>query len=264
MFYEERIGKPLLEFKLGLKERVLKIICYTMAAVFIAAAILLFLEPELFDFDLAYQPHVIERWVYIVLYILGAFSVVGGIKFLRGINSAVIHEKGIMIYQGAEIHELLYSEIKGALPLSFTQILVSSGPSAQIAFPGKQRRRITIVKKDDGLPIIFSVPRFSAFVRAFNNAFTRHTVAGLSRDNVHKANISFGEHLWLEDGNFVFQHCWASEKIILPFADVRGIEMNKGFSVLCIKGQNKQILIPQKMARSLLNIDILYYIIAKL
>jgi len=165
------------------------------------------------------------------------------VSLLR-LSSAEVFENGVMIYQGAEVHELEFGEIKG------------------IHIPGRYRRRMTVVKKDDAPPIIFSVPRFFSFAKIFNGAFTRFIVKDLTLENIQQANISFGDFLWLQNGSFIFQKYWEADRVILPLNEVAGIDVIPGFA-LHIKSRdpNKQILVTQKFGRSLLNMDALYYII---
>jgi len=182
-------------------------------------------------------------------------------------HSAVVYEGGLVLERKGEARELDFNDIEGILVTTNTrmkELIVARG----------LLNKITIVKKDDTEPIIFYVPKFREFAKAFSCAFTNHLVKDLCSKNIKQANISFGKYLKLVDGHFIYEpepNDNREHKMTMPFNAVTDVEVHPkvgyflaiiGVGAERISDKNK-VLIPKRYAEHMLNLDTLYHILKK-
>jgi len=116
---------------------------------------------------------------------------------------ATLYENGLIYTIGRETTEVAFKDIKG---IQFSVITTAGGAKGYIL--SKITRPITLIEHD-GTRVemggFFPVFRnFRRFYKELDSAFTDYLLKDTTYENIHQANISFGERLELRDGCFVY------------------------------------------------------------
>lgn len=263
-----QFGKQLFECEIGITRILFIITCLIITLCFAIAAVIFLLQLILEVFS----GNTTEIGWHIGAIIIFVANTYAFIKFTMSYwfqYSAVVYEGGLILKRKDEIIELDFNDIEGILISTYRTRI-----KEPIMIRGLLNK-ITIVKKDGTKPIIFHVPKFREFARVFSYAFRDHVIKGLHRENINKANITFGKHLKLTDGHFIYEpkvdDRSKESSTTLPFNKAVSVEIWPQIGTyLAIIGEGAErlsskntISIPKAYAEHLLNLDILYHIVKK-
>jgi|GEM_PF-3890855 len=275
MYIHHKLGKPLHSFEKGVAPWLHGLLFLLAGLAMVGLTV--FAVLTLFNLDLL--PFAVATGFRRVLHFLGVL-LIGWLAYdvlyhawrlnPMQISAAEIYENGITITQGEHTHAIELDQIKGILALSTFTVVLSNPPGALdlpfVSSVGNRYRSVTIAEKQGGEPFIVRVPNFVKFARMLNAKFTQYIMKELTPENISRAAISFGEHLQLTGGQFVYDPPDGASRVYLPLGQVTGIEFNaEGWSILAIRTKNPddQLRIPHRQTRTMLNIDILHQIILR-
>lgn len=165
----------------------------------------------------------------IIIYIGAGIMLLYTIFIIFGVKDfeAKVYEKGLFLKKGKKITELSFDEIKGISYYCVVTIYV---------FIPVTQRKFTIEKKE-GKELVISgvtIPNFKEFCNVVNEAYTKHIIKDLNKENIENANIYFGKSLQLDNGKFIFK----KGKTVVPLKDITDFKISDEW--VKFKGLNKK------------------------
>jgi hypothetical protein len=226
--YETKFGRELLRGATPsgqiLKKRLLFII---PALIFLAFGALVLVNPDVFEFSAAEMDTATFKLLPLLFFAAGAIFVLIGIFRIKPAQ-VFIYEKGFAHIGGSKITEVDFGDVKGVANLKSTLKYMGE---LQIA---KSKHEVTIVKNDGNKiclgPFTASklfLPQAEQTADELDMAITKYLLKDVTKENIAKVNISFGDALELTGGQLAYKAGGKKSVVYIPLDAVKDISFSE-------------------------------------
>ena len=161
------------------------------------------------------------------LYALMILSIVKGF-------SATIYEQGFVLKRGSKVTELAFAEVKG-ISLANKTLTIQGLDGKNIVLAG------------------MFTPNMKQFAEEFETAYTKSSLYDITQESLYQTNISFGKHLELVNGVFIYK---GKEAVTLD--DVYGIEVDEETLLRAAAQEAAFIRLKGQIGNDLLTVPLMY------